>query len=43
LTRRALANALRQRSSSQGTIFHSDHGVEYLGGWYQPTIHQTLF
>ena len=38
LTRRALANALRQRSSSQGTIFHSDHGVEYLGSKYQKSL-----
>lgn len=38
LTRRALANALRHRSSSQGTIFHSDHGVEYLGGRYQKLL-----
>jgi putative transposase len=38
LTRRALANALRHRSSESGTIFHSDHGVEYLGGRYQKAL-----
>jgi putative transposase len=38
LTKRALANALRQRSSSPGTIFHSDRGVEYVGSKYQKSL-----
>ena len=38
LTRRALANALRQRSSAPGTIFHSDRGTEYLGARYQKSL-----
>jgi putative transposase len=38
LTRRALANALRHRSRKDGTIFHSDHGAEYLAGRYQQAL-----
>ena len=38
LTRRALANALRQRDCGPGTIFHSDRGVEYVGGRYQSVL-----
>ena len=41
LTRRALANALRQRSSAVGTIFHSDRGVEYLGSKYQISLNRA--
>jgi transposase InsO family protein len=38
MTRRALANALRQRSSESGTIFHSDRGTEYVGSQYQKSL-----
>jgi len=38
VTRRALANALRQRSCDPGTIFHSDRGVEYVGSKYQKAL-----
>lgn len=38
LTRRALANALRQRDNEPGTIFHSDRGVEYVGNKYQRVL-----
>lgn len=41
LTRRALANALRQRSSEPGTIFHSDRGAEYVGVRYQNSLQQA--
>lgn len=38
MTRRALANALRQRKCSLGTIFHSDHGAEYMAYGYQTLV-----
>src|SRR5690606_32788787 len=41
ITRRALANALRQRSSEPGTIFHSDRGTEYLGDCYQKSLQKV--
>jgi putative transposase len=41
MTRRALANALRQRSRESGTIFHSDRGVEYVGTQYQKALKEA--
>lgn len=38
MTRRALANALRHRNCKPGTIFHSDHGTEYLAARYQKSL-----
>jgi putative transposase len=38
MTRRALANALRHRNCKPGTIFHSDHGTEYLAAIYQKSL-----
>lgn len=41
MTRRALANALRQRKCSPDTIFHSDHGAEYLAYGYQKLLRKA--
>jgi putative transposase len=38
ITRRALANALRRRSSDARPIFHSDRGAEYVGTPYQRAL-----
>jgi len=35
LTARALRNALRTRTPTQNTVFHSDRGVEYLAARYR--------
>lgn len=41
MTRRALANALRHRSSGPEMIFHSDRGTEYVGNRYQKALEKA--
>lgn len=41
MTKRALSNALRRRNSEPGTIFHSDHGTEYLAAGYQKSLQKA--
>ena len=38
LTARALRNALRTRTPTQNTVFHSDRGVEYLAARYRDLL-----
>lgn len=41
LTRRALRHALKTRQPSEGTIFHSDRGVEYLASELRTHLEKT--
>ena len=43
LTRRALRRALESRGQCNGTIFHSDRGVEYLGYDFQRALDRAGF